>query len=465
MSKNKYYTIHQTSKLLEFINENLTPNLKDKKEHGEVFTPISLVKEMLDKLPKNVWNNPDLKWLDPAVGIGNFPIIVFLELMKGLENWEPDEEKRRKHILENMLYMVDISKKNIYILKKIFRDSEYKLNIFEGSFIDDVQYKVYNPEIKFDIIIGNPPYNKHGVGKGGGVFWTKFVFKSIEILNNNGYLCFVHPLGWRKPFKISDRQNNAGKIFYEFKEQGYIEYANISDISPQNFPKIDYYVWNKTNDKSLNKKTLIDNLFNKKKSISKINITDLKFIPNLINENIFKIFNKLFNNKKDKNYFNIIRDQNFKPNASNKKSNGTPHAFYFNVNTGEYDKVYREMGSIPDYYDKPKIMMTYNRSKVPANLYAVFYETLIGCTDNTMYQLCSKKEGKLFAIFMNSKLINFLLKITQYSESPNHKNELKILNLIKKPERLIDNPTDQDIYNYYGITKKEQELIEKSIKK
>ena len=47
---------------------------------------------------------------------------------------------------------------------------------------------------KFHCIVGNPPYNKDGTGKGGGVLWKDFIFNSLNILNTNGYLTFVHPL-------------------------------------------------------------------------------------------------------------------------------------------------------------------------------------------------------------------------------------------------------------------------------
>ena len=63
---------------------------------------------MLDKLPKDVWTNPNLKWLDPANGIGNFPIVVYYKLMEGLKGIEKykDDEKRSKHIIEN-IFMVN----------------------------------------------------------------------------------------------------------------------------------------------------------------------------------------------------------------------------------------------------------------------------------------------------------------------------------------------------------------------
>jgi hypothetical protein len=80
-----------------------------------------------------------------------------------------------------------------------------------------------------------------------------------------------------------------------------------------------------------------------------------------------------------------------------------------------------------------------------------------------MYQLIKPGDNvtNMITLF-TSKLIHFLLLITQYSEAPNHKNEFKVLNLISKPTtgKL---KTDNDIYKYYGITKNEQQLIEEVV--
>jgi len=198
--KEQYYTIEEPDKLIEYINNNISSNEKEKKEYGEVFTPIKLVKEMLDKLPNEVWSDPNLKWLDPAVGIGNFPIIAYLKLMEGLKDWESNEEKRRKYILENMLYMVEINKKNIIILEKLLCGNKYKLNIFEGSFIDGDDYdKVFPTNEKFDIIMGNPPYASGQVLRKSKAIWHLFTKKSIDLLKTDGYLLFVHPSSWRSP--------------------------------------------------------------------------------------------------------------------------------------------------------------------------------------------------------------------------------------------------------------------------
>ena len=58
--------IDNPKELLESINDCLKPKDVEKKENGEVFTPMPLVNEMLDKLPKDIWKNKNLKWLDPS---------------------------------------------------------------------------------------------------------------------------------------------------------------------------------------------------------------------------------------------------------------------------------------------------------------------------------------------------------------------------------------------------------------
>ena len=65
--------------------------------------------------------------------------------------------KKKKHILENMLYMSELNKKNFLICKQIFDiNNEYKLNIYNGDSLKLDINKEWNID-KFDIIIGNPP--------------------------------------------------------------------------------------------------------------------------------------------------------------------------------------------------------------------------------------------------------------------------------------------------------------------
>jgi len=143
--------------LLELINDCLKPKDVEKMKFGEVFTPINIINEMLDKLPKEIWSNDKLKWLDPATGMGNFPIAIYLRLMEGLKNKIKNVSERKRHILENMIYMCEINKKNAFVCKQIFDiNNEFNLNLYIGDTLELDPYETFSVK-KFDIIIGNPP--------------------------------------------------------------------------------------------------------------------------------------------------------------------------------------------------------------------------------------------------------------------------------------------------------------------
>jgi len=198
--------IDKPKELLELINDCLKPKEVEKKENGEVFTPMKLVNEMLDKLPLEVWKNKNIKWLDPATGMGNFPIAIYLRLIEGLKDEIKDMKERKKHILENMLYMCELNKKNVLICNQIFDiNNEFKLNLYEGDTLEFKPFEIFKVK-QFDIILGNPPYNKGGIrshtgkqlGEKNETIWTKFIEKAFKWLKPNGYLAYINPLSWLK---------------------------------------------------------------------------------------------------------------------------------------------------------------------------------------------------------------------------------------------------------------------------
>jgi type I restriction-modification system DNA methylase subunit len=156
---------------------------------------MKLVNEMLDKLPIEVWSDKNLKWLDPATGMGNFPVAVYLRLMEGLKEDIKDIKERKKHILENMLYMSELNKKNVLVCNQLFDiNNEYKLNLYEGDSLK-VNYEKEFGIKEFDIIMGNPPYQKNFKNNnsrvGGSSLWSAFINYSMNILKNNKYLLFI----------------------------------------------------------------------------------------------------------------------------------------------------------------------------------------------------------------------------------------------------------------------------------
>ena len=468
-------------KLLSYINDKLDPNIALKKSKGEVFTPLCIISTILSKFPDEVWMNPSLRWLDPATGIGNYPIIIYYKLMNGLSTWEPDEEKRRKHILENMLYMIEINPTNISIISDIFCHNLYTLHIYNTSFL------TFNDDIGFDIIVGNPPYNERGTGRTTGSrqpYWPKFIDKSLHLLNKDGYLSFIHPVGWRKPYS-NTMQTNIGKYLLQYVTKGSLIYINMSDKIIPHFPEVDYYIYQNKQNQSTTIDSTYNNIHGSYKSVNLKNIitNDLSMLPSFYNKISHSIFTKLFSKYNDNPLFSIMYDGHFKPDKKmiKREKKGIPYTFIHKDNTyveiyeeksynykmkrlqefkdGSYKSKMKDREDLLNYFHKPKIIMSFSGSQPLCSLNPVYYDKVIGSSNQTMYLLVKDKiEASKYIHFFKSQLITFLVKLTQYSPPPRNKNDHKILNYIQIPT-LPENPTNEDIFNYYKLTKKEITLI------
>lgn len=187
----------------------------EKKKFGEVMTPLELVKEMLATLPEEVWSNPNLKWLDPANGTGPYPIMVIYKLMNGLKNCPglEDDENRYKHIIENMIYVCELQPKNQFLyMCAVDPFDTYDLNVYTGSFLDE-GFDKHMKEVwgvdRFDISIGNPPYNDSNDGDNNKTknVYNLFTFKSLNLSDK---LVFVTPSRW---FGIENMKNMRNFLF------------------------------------------------------------------------------------------------------------------------------------------------------------------------------------------------------------------------------------------------------------
>jgi hypothetical protein len=312
--------IDRPKELLELINDCLKPKDIEKKQFGEVFTPMFLIDEMLDKLPTKVWRNSSLKWLDPATGMGNFPVAVYLRLMDGLKKELPLEKDRKKHILENMLYMCELNKKNVLICNQIFDlNDEYKLNLYQGDSLKLDYNKEFGVEY-FDIIVGNPPYNSSGTKASGNTIWQLFVIMCVKLLKKSGYMCFVHPNGWRKP---NTKKGKFYGLFEKMTKENTLVYLEIHDTKDgmKQFKcgtRYDWYILQKRKNENHRTKIIDQNKVYYEINLNKYNWLancELELIDKLIaneNEEKCKILYSRSNYGADKKWISKVEKAEFK---------------------------------------------------------------------------------------------------------------------------------------------------------
>ncbi|MFA6825187.1 MAG: Eco57I restriction-modification methylase domain-containing protein [Bacteroidales bacterium] len=292
--------------------------------NDEVFTPVKVCQQILDILPMEVWSNPNYKWLNPCDKNGVFLREIALRLDEGLKKWEPDEELRRKHILQKMLFSIgltrftsQVSRRTVYYCSQANKkfdgkvDSEgHSINgyaIGNGAWFDTPEGNILTPKtehsfvkgkcifcgtnekgkdgkpgrysdpgqlehyayefihdsdiktqiqkrffggknMKFDIIIGNPPYQLTDGGGGSSAkpIYNLFVEQAIRM--NPKFMAMIIPSRWF----------SGGKGLDEFRARmisdKHIRVLHDYLLAQECFPAVSieggvcYFLWDRDNE-------------------------------------------------------------------------------------------------------------------------------------------------------------------------------------------------------------------------
>jgi superfamily II DNA or RNA helicase len=184
----------------------LIPNQKT----NQIFTPKKMVQMMVNKLEEQdptLFTRTDSTFIDLYMKSGMYITEIVKKLFKNTRKHYKNEDECLKHILENQVFglsptsiLQGITQSYIFgfdieqnISRKNFIHYDLTPEAKEGTAKEKLQKLLnLNEDMKFDAVIGNPPYN----GENGQQIYPFFYIQGKKIGNN---VCLIFPIGWQKP--------------------------------------------------------------------------------------------------------------------------------------------------------------------------------------------------------------------------------------------------------------------------
>jgi hypothetical protein len=397
-----------------------------------------LVNEILDSLPKTVWTSDSTTFFDPAIGGGQF----VAEIERRLRDHGHTDKNIRGRVsgFEYNTAMVDLA---------------VNMNKLVGQYAKKPYNKFFewDNSMKFDVIVGNPPYQatKEGDKRDSAAnLWPEFVIKSFNLVKENGFMGMVTPNGWMTPSADSGKGKSGIRIF-DYMTKFKTLALNINECK-RHFNEgssFTYYVIQK-------KKNTINALTNVITEEGKfsVDLSSMPYCPSVFNNISVKLNTKVLGSN-----LPVIGFSNNNTTAGLKFGNDTSEVQTATHSVKCYDSSANNGTFVYSSFNSPEVQKSKVMVCSSGNFLPIYDSGSLGYT-NKIYVYNLEKNDTLSSIksYLSSKLVKVILDQNKTSGWISY-----ALRLLPKIDFSKD-WTDQALYQQFGLTQDEIDYVEANVK-
>jgi hypothetical protein len=280
--------------------------------------------------------------------------------------------------------------------------------------------------MKFDVVVGNPPYNpptreRTGGSGTGTIIWHKFLSLALESLLQDGYLVFIIPTQWRHGDYNDRRWHKKAQVAlfsYEI-----IDWQDVKKYFP-----------------TIGRSIGIDALVAKKTNATNMTISYRNCIFPRTNDATSKeILDDWLNAQNSTNVFSrdikLNHQQRYKDKYRKTSYHDKLSGYYPHLNTGAQTNkgLYDWYPCKTNGFDTPKIIV---HDSAPVNPF-VDLNGEFGCgTHSSGYTIKSKEDAQDIVEFFDSKLFSWI--ISQFNEPGSFSIPVQLFDRIPKSWRILE---------------------------
>lgn len=330
------------------------------------------------------------------------------------------------------MFGIDIIDKIVYNDKYSFLCNQIKRK-YPGIVVMQGDFTELEFDMKFDVIVGNPPYqgnNDKGTKQPKSHnLWSKFAEKGIELLNTNGLIAFVTPDSWMSPNSQLLKMFKDNSLIWVDTEVG--KYFSVGSS---------FTAWCVQKNKNT-QTAVIDGLT--------VDITKLQYLPRNFAKT-FPIHDKVINSAHSK--LDILCDTSCHSDYKHKNFSDTKDTTYkyTTFHTNAQTKFCKKQSK--DFL-KSKIVWTTSGYFKP-----FFSAGNLGTSEVCQYILADSTESQHILSYLDSKLYKFIVNTGKWSGFLNG----KVLSSLPKLSSKIW--TDQELYQHFSLTQEEIDYVEANTK-